>query len=132
MKKEPLKLIPKYIKWIFFWMGAFATLAYRIIIIFNYYSPQWVKLSWYVGTIGFVLYFGYLYHIQRKRVKLIADYDLVNVAKKTKGIKPRQREALLYVVKTISTSKSRWNSLFIFSITFIALIVGIVLDLKGI
>lgn len=113
-------------------MGAFATLAYRIIIIFNYYSPQWVKLSWYVGTIGFVLYFGYLYHIQRKRVKLIADYDLVNVAKKTKGIKPRQREALLYVVKTISTSKSRWNSLFIFSITFIALIVGIVLDLKGI
>ena len=129
MKKEALKPIPKSIKWTLFWIGAIATLAYRIIIVLNFYSPAWVKISWYIGTVGFILYFGYLYSIQHKRVKLILDYNLLEVVKRTSNIKPKQKEALHYVVSTTLKSKSRWNSLFIFVLTLIALVVGIILDL---
>jgi len=132
MKKEALKPIHKPIRWTFFFFGAIATLAYRLIIVLNFYSPLWVKVSWYIGTVGFILYFGYIYHIQHKRVKLISDYDLMKAVSKVKNIKPAQKDALYFVVKSNYSSKARWNSLFIFVLTLVALVVGIILDLIGI
>lgn len=132
MEKEALKPIHKPTRWAFFFFGAIATLAYRLIIVLNFYSPAWVKVSWYIGTVGFIFYFGYIYHIQHKRVKLIADYDLMKAVSKVKNIKPAQKDALYFVVKSNYASKARWNSLFIFVLTIIALIVGIILDLIGI
>ena len=65
-KKEAFKIIepnPKPIRLFFFWAGITATIAYRVIIVLNLYSPFWVKIAWYVGTIGFVLYFGHRFNI---------------------------------------------------------------------
>ena len=131
MRKEELRPIHKPIRWTFFFFGAIATLAYRIIIVLNFYSPVWVKVSWYIGTVGFILYFGYLYHIQHKRAKLITDYDLIEAVNKVKNIKSKQKDALSFVVRSTYASKARWNSLFIFSLTLLALAVGITLDLIG-
>jgi len=118
----------KPIRLFFFWAGVIATLAYRIIIVLNYYSPLWVKVSWYIGTIGFILYFGHRYDIQRKRSQLVEDHNLVDVVDKAPCVDEKQREALKYIVKTSLTSKSRWNSGFIFILSVIALIIGIVMD----
>lgn len=121
---------PKLIRWFFFWTGIIATVAYRIIIILNIYSPMWVKISWYIGTIGFVLYFGHRFNIAKKRADLVEDYDLVKAVDKS-AIDEDQKTALHYLVQTSLTSKSRWNSGFIFILSFLALIVGIVLDIYG-
>jgi len=126
--KEGIKPRRKYIRLFFFLIGIIATLAYRIIIVLNFYSPDWVKFSWYIGTVGFILYFGHRFDVQRRRVKLIEDYDLDKVVKKVKGIKPREKEALNHVIKMTHTSKSRWNSAFIFALSLLALIVGIIFD----
>lgn len=127
MKKEVLKIIPKPVKWIFFWIGVIATLAYRIIILLNFYSPYWVKVSWYIGTLGFVLYFGYLFIVQAKEVRIIKENNLLPIVEKLKMDK-RQKKALMYVVESNMNSKEKWNSMFIFLLSLIALIIGILLD----
>jgi len=118
---------PLGIKWIFFWAGVIATFAYRVIIVLNFYSPYWVKVFWYIGTAGFILYFGYRFDIQRREKNLIKDYDLVGAVKKSK-LKGKQKKVLEYVIKTNLNSKAKWNSLFIFLLSILALVIGILLD----
>ncbi len=131
-KKEPLKIIepsPKSVRLFFFLAGIIATIAYRIIIILNFYSPLWVRIAWYVGTIGFVFYFGHRFNIARKRASMVKDYRLVEAIDKANNIEPEKKLALDYLVKTSLTSKSRWNSAVIFILSFIALLVGIFMDI---
>ncbi len=131
-KKEPLKVIepnPKPVRLFFFVAGIVATVAYRIIIVLNWYSPLWVKISWYVGTIGFILYFGHRFNVAKKRAKLVSDYKLIEAVEKAERIEPQKKLALNYLVKTSLTSKSRWNSAVIFGLSAIALIVGIIIDI---
>ena len=118
---------PSSLKWFFFVIGIVATLAYRIIIILNFYNPLWVKISWYIGTIGFIFYFGYLYNLQSKRADLAKQYNLLGVVKGMK-IKGKQKEALRYIIKSNMTSKAKYNSAIIFILSVLALIVGIILD----
>ena len=122
---------PRPVRWFFFWAGLIATIAYRIIIVLNIYSPSWVRISWYIGTIGFILYFGHRYDVARKRANLVRDYSLVGALDKC-DIDSEKKQALHYLVKTSLTSKSRWNSALIFILSVLALIVGIVLDVYGI
>lgn len=119
---------PSSLRWFFFVVGIIATIAYRIIIVLNLYDPLWVKISWYIGTIGFIFYFGYLYKLQSKRADLAKQYGLLNLVKKMKGIKAEQKNALSYIVKSNMTSKAKWNSAVIFILSLLALIVGIILD----
>jgi len=119
---------PKPVRLFFFWVGIIATVAYRIIIVLNFYSPLWVKVSWYIGTIGFILYFGHRYNIARKRAKLVEDYNLIETVQQADFVDAQKKEALFYLVKTSLTSKSRWNSAAIFVLSLSALIIGIILD----
>jgi len=127
--KELGKANLKSIRIFFFLIGIIATLAYRIIIVLNYHDPYWVKVSWYIGTIGFILYFGHRFEIQRRRAKFVQDYNLVKEIQKNKQIKKDKKKVLLYIVRTTNNSKARWNSLFIFILSILALIVGIILDI---
>lgn len=135
MKRDVLKIIEpssKSVRWFFFWAGLIATIAYRIIIVLNLYSSLWVKVSWYIGTVGFILYFGHRYDVARKRANLVKDYGLVKAIDNAYDIDPQKKIALHYLIQTSLTSKSRWNSAIIFVLSFLALIVGIFLDIYGI
>lgn len=125
---EVIEPNPKFVRLFFFWTGIIATVAYRIIIVLNWYSPLWVKVSWYIGTIGFVLYFWHRFNVAKKRARLIKDYELIEAVDKIDRIDPQRKLALRYLVKTSLTSKSRWNSAVIFILSIIALFVGIFID----
>ena len=134
-KNKLLKIIepsPKPIRWFFFWVGIIATVAYRIIILLNFYSPLWVKISWYIGTVGFILYFGHRFNVACKRANLVRDYKLVQAIDETYDIDPQKKMALHYLIQTSLTSKSRWNSAIIFVLSLAALIIGIFLDIYGV
>ena len=134
-KKKLLKIIepnPEPVRLFFFWVGIIATVAYRIIIVLNLYSPLWVKVAWYVGTIGFVLYFGHRFNIARKRANLVKDYKLIEAVDKADGIDSQRKLALHYLVRTSLTSKSRWNSAVIFILSFIALLIAIFIDIYSV
>ena len=71
--KELIKPNLKSIRIFFFLIGIIATLAYRIIIVLDLNDPYWVKVAWYIGTIGFILYFGHRFEIQRRRAKFVKE-----------------------------------------------------------
>ena len=129
---EIVKTNPKPIRLLFFWSGVIATLAYRVIIVLNFYSPLWVKIFWYIGTIGFIIYFWHRYDIQKKRAELVIDYKLIDAVEKNQYESQEQEKALKYIVQTSLTSKSRWNSAFICLLSILALVVGLVMDITQI
>lgn len=112
-------------RWSFFIIGMIATIAYRVII---FAGEIWTRIFWYVGTIGFVLYFWHRAEVDKKRANLVRENELVNVVSNLKRIKREQKQALIYLVKTSLTSKSRWNSLIIFWLSLLAFGVGIFYD----
>ncbi|MAG24015.1 hypothetical protein CMI47_00395 [Candidatus Pacearchaeota archaeon] len=130
--EELLKSQSRSVMWTFVIIGIIATIAYRIIIILNFYNPLWVKISWYIGTIGFILYFAYIYDLQNKRSKLAIENNLLSVIKQSKEIKGKQKQALEYLVRSNATSKAKLTSAVIFILSALALIIGIILDLWNI
>ncbi len=116
---------PKFWRWFFFLSGIIATIAYRIIFLLN---PFWIEIAWYVGTIGFTLYFGHRAIIEAKRAGMVKNYDLVKALEKN-SIDENQRAALLYLTKTSLTSKAKLNSAFIFFLSLLVFVANFVIDM---
>ena len=112
----------------FFWSGIIATLAYRLIIVLNQYSPEWVKISWYVGTIGFIIYFIHRYQISKKRVQMIKGQKLVEKMENQETLNDDDRNTIVYVLRTLRSSKEKWNYIWIFVLSIIALLIGLYYD----
>ena len=112
----------------YFWLGLIATFSYRIIIVLNFYEPIFVKIAWYVGTIGFLIYFWNRYNVIKEFDRLIEEKKLNSAVKKAKGISADQKKALAYIVETLDTTKAQFNYEAIFILSGLALVAGIVLD----
>ena len=115
----------KFLRIFFFFSGIVATIAYRIIFLLN---PFWIKVAWYTGTIGFILYFGHRADIESKRANLVKDYKLIQVLEKS-DVKAEEKEALLYLIKTSLTSRARFNSAFIFWLSVIFFVMSLSIDI---
>ncbi|MFA5134442.1 MAG: hypothetical protein WC505_01485 [Patescibacteria group bacterium] len=111
----------------FFWSGIIATFAYRVIIVLNFYSPVWVQAAWYVGTIGFIVYFAHRYLVTERRAKMIEEHGLLRKVESL-PIDSHDREVMRYVFESLSTSKEKWNYIVIFGLSGIALIIGLIMD----
>lgn len=112
----------------YFWAGIIATFAYRIIIVLTGFSQIWLKIAWYVGTIGFIFYFAHRFEISKKRAKLIDEYQLVKKVEELPGLNPDERGAMNYIFHTLISSLEKWNYIFIFVTSGIALLWGIIID----
>jgi len=124
-----LKLSHKiYRKWMFA-LGIIATIAYRVIVVLNHYSPLAVQIAWYIGTIGFVWYFAHRYKVENRRDKLITDLDLVEKIRNRIPLNHEERNSLVYILKGLKTSLSKWNYVFIFVLSTLALVYGIIQDI---
>ena len=125
-----IKASPKPVRLFYFWAGIIATLAYRVIIVLNYYNTTWVKISWYVGTIGFILYFIHRFDVSKKRSQLIIEHRLREKldSNTLDELDQDDNEALSYILKTLVSSKEKWNYYAIFILSGLALIIGILFD----
>lgn len=123
-----IKPSPKPLREFYFWSGIIATFCYRIIVVLNNYSTYWSTVSWYVGTIGFIVYFAHRFEVSEKRYELIKKYHLLGKIKRSKDFSPAEKDASEYVLGTLLSTKEKWNSIFIFVASTIALIWGAYLD----
>ena len=119
---------PKSLRLLYFWVGILATFTYRAIIVLNHYSAAWVTVFWYVGTVGFIIYFSHRYRVSQKRAKLVAQYNLDEKVKTLPNLSTEERDALVYLLTSLESSKERWNFIFIFTTSGLALLIGIILD----
>ncbi len=125
---ENLKAHSHATRLFYFWSGIIATLAYRIIIVLNAYDPVWVQVAWYIGTIGFVVYFIHRYDISEKRGRIIQERGLEEKVAAIKGLSKDDKAAMAYIFHTLQSSKEKWNYIFIFALSALALIAGVVMD----
>lgn len=117
------------VRMLYFWVGIGSTFLYRVIIVLNNIDSRWADLAWYVGTLGFLVYFGHRFQVSRKRARIIQQYQLEHKIATASGLDDRDKAAMEYIFVTLRSSKEKWNYIFIFVMSGLALIVGAVLDL---
>lgn len=118
---------PTWVRNLFFWSGIIATIAYRAIVILNHYSSKIALIAWYVGTIGFIVYFWHRYLVSEKRVNMIKSHNLIDAVRNS-NLANEQIEANEYILTTLLSTKEKWNYIVIFATSLIALSLGIYLD----
>jgi hypothetical protein len=118
----------KPVRLTYFWIGIAATTAYRAIIFFTDANPAILKITWYVGTIGFIIYFAHRYQVSGRRARAIEEYKLTEKIPQLSELTPEERGALSYVLSTLRSTKEKWNYIFIFATSAIALIAGVIID----
>ncbi|MFH0853442.1 MAG: hypothetical protein V1853_03480 [bacterium] len=125
---EQTKTSNSALRLFYFWAGIIATIAYRIIIVLNNFSSTLVMISWYIGTVGFIIYFIHRYQISQKRQRLIIQHSLTDKINKSCDLSEEDKSVLQYILSTLKSTKEKWNYIFIFVMSGLALIVGIYLD----
>lgn len=120
----------KYYRELVFWVGIIATLAYRIIIVLNYYSSLLVSISWYIGTIGFIWYFAHRFRVQNKYMRIIRDKKLREKLCEQK-LEKDDCDALAFILRGLDSSKAKWNSIAIFVFSALALVYAIISDVMN-
>lgn len=116
-----------YRNWIFI-VGVLATVAYRIIVVLNHYSPVLVQIAWYIGTVGFVWYFAHRFRIENRRNKTIKEMKLVEKINTDNCLSVEEKKSLTYILESLQTSLAKWNYIIIFIFSALALIYGIYQD----
>ncbi len=125
---DDLKVHSKPIRTFYLWAGIIATLAYRIIIVLTNTSDFWVKLSWYIGTIGFIIYFIHRYQISEKRAEIIKKYRLEEKTSQLENLSIEDKEAMKYIFHSLHVSSEKIIFIVIFFSSAVALLAGIYLD----
>jgi len=92
------------------------------------YSHFWTQLFWYIGTVGFIVYFIHRYEISETRAKLIRENNLEKKIKELQGLSEEEKSAIQYIFSTLQSSKEKWNYIFIFATSILALVMGFYLD----
>lgn len=118
----------KTIRLVYFWIGIASTFAYRIIVVLNNYNPVWVQSAWYFGTIGFIIYFIHRYQVSEKRAKLVETHKLDVKINHPEELSAEDKEALSYILSTLKSTKEKWNYIFIFVASGVALAWGVYAD----
>lgn len=129
LNSDNLGTLPKPVVYGFFILGIISAVSFRVLIVFQYYEKSLMRLVWYIGIIGYFLFFLYRYLISHKRKKVIDNYELLAKLEKGEKITDKDREALYYVVKSIDKSKENYNYYLIFILSVIAICFDIVMSI---
>ena len=116
-------MIPKSVVYIFFIIGLISAVAFRAIIIFQHLNPRWVRPVWYVGAIGYFIFFLYRYLITKKRKKAIEEFQLIEKVKANACLLDKDREVVLYLLSSLRFSLEDINYAVLFILSIIAKII---------
>ena len=124
------KMIPQPVIISFFLLGLFSSVAFRAIIILQKYEPAWVRPVWYFGVIGYLLFFMYRYSISQRRNRPIAHPAVIEKIRAGTALNEEEREAALYLLKSVRASQEDWNYLAIFVLSIVAIALDLLLPGK--
>lgn len=116
---------------LFFAIGLVSAFAFRILILFVYLRPEWFRFTWYVGIVGYTVFFLYRYRIARKRKKAVAEYHLIEKLEEGGELADEERQVLIYLLSSIRNSRENINYLFIFVLSVLAVLLDIILAGSG-
>jgi len=112
-----------------FVLGLTTAIAFRIIIILQHVAPMWVRPVWYFAVVGNLVFFYYRYRIAEKRKRAVDEHGLIGRIEADTSFSPDERDALVYLLRSIKRSPENLNYLIIsaFSIAAIGIDLALVL-----
>ena len=125
------KTVSPFVIYLFLVIGLLSAVAFRLLTIINTFRPSLMRPVWYLGVIGYILFFAYRYHISEKRKKAIHTNRLLEKIQGHGEITHEDRALIAYVLSSIIKSKENINYLFIFVLSIAAVAVDILLALQG-
>ena len=129
MEQSKIHIVPKYIMYSFFTLGILSAIAFRSIIIFQAVEPPWVRPVWYIGTVGYFLFFLYRYTISKKRKRAVEEFQLIEKLETNTRLTEKDREVVLYLLSSIKRSLEDINYAIIFLLSVLAVIADVLLTL---
>jgi hypothetical protein len=117
-----------FASWIFFIIGLIATIAIRVVTLLIKVDPIYSKISWYVGIVGFSLFFVYKFRIGQERSKLIRRMNLIEKISRRKELADEDYRLIDAILCALSSRKERINYFFIFGLSAVALTLAVYLD----
>ena len=113
---------------VFFIIGLVAIIAVRAVTILEHIKPIYGKMAWYLGILGFVIYFAYKFKVDNNRVKLIKERGLMSKISNGDAIEKEDRIAISSILCALSSGMDRINYLVIFASSAVVLILTMYLD----
>ncbi len=113
---------PIWVTWVAFGIGMTGAISLRLILVAKQYQPELVRLLWYIGVCGNMLFFMFRAYITHRRRHLINALNLQMKLRKGNRLSTEDYEALRYLISSLYTSKEQWNYavIFLFSIMAVA------------
>jgi hypothetical protein len=114
--------------WFFLFIGLIATIAVRAVNLVMDANPIWAKIFWYIGIIGFTIYFLYKF---RQDIIVKKELQRLHLSDKLSQGEDLSKEDYLFI-KTmlcgIKSKKDAVNYFFIFFSSGVALLLGLLQD----
>lgn len=120
--REPL------INWVFFLTALVATIAIRAVNLFMDFDPNMAKALWYIGIIGFFVFFLYKFRYDNMLHKELENTGLKDKLLRKEELLDHDREILGTIICGLSSKKDKINYFFIFLTSGLALILAIWVD----
>lgn len=120
-EKKP-RTLPAFIIYSFLALGIISAIAFRAISILQSIEPVWVRPVWYVGVIGYMVFFLYRYYISEKRKKVVQKFQLIEKVRGNTCLTYEDRDVLIYLLTSIRKSPENINYLIIFILSILAIL----------
>lgn len=114
---------------IYFWLGIISALAIRLIIIADHFDPTLGNAMFYLGVIGYMVFFAHRYRVSKRRLAVLDDLNLLEKIETGKQFNEKDLEGLRYIIWSLSVSKERINYLIIFTFSILSILITLMLDL---
>lgn len=105
---------------LFFLVGVVSAVSFRALIIFTHVHSEWFRPVWYLGTIGYVVFFFYRYWVSHKRKQAIRQYALLDKLQGREELSGEERQVLVYLLSSLAKSREDQNYLLIFFLSIVA------------
>lgn len=113
----------------YFWLGMISAILLRLIIIADYYNGVMAKALFYLGVMGYLVFFAHRYHVATRRVGVLRNLELLKKVEEKRPLSDQDYEGLEYIMWSLSVSKERLNYLVIFAFSILAIAGSLILDL---
>ena len=117
--------------WVFFLIGIIATVALRVIVVVEEIDPTYGRIAWYIGVIGFILFFIYKFKLLRESAGIIKKSGLRHKLAEEGELNKREYELLSELVCAQDNWRERANFFVIFFLSSVALLLAIYIDFFG-
>ena len=116
------------ISWILFFIAITATISIRAVNLVLDTNPLLAKTFWYIGILGFTIFFIYKYRYNNMLQRELKKADLIDKLLRRESLLEQDYDILGTILCKLSSNKDKLNYFFIFLFSALALALAVYVD----